>query len=283
MNARYLLVSNPPHGDVNAVEAASHFGLSAAEVRMKANYGVPEIWFAEEDKERLWVTFSEFEATGLRTVLVSVDELLEVGRQRPAESFVFTEEGLHGVCDGTEPTIAFDAPAIAVVCRPRNEVESMRLPSRSAASRLSSWKRRSPPLRSPDSDPAGFGSTPFLDLYTTQSNGPLRISIVQEITSFPVLPADLPHGLSAMRNLVSEWESRFEKTHMDHRLVDMRLRGASSVVTGKQLPSAVRLGFSYATEALANLLGSLSPDLKDIGQADLSSRLAYLTDRSLIS
>jgi hypothetical protein len=283
MNARYLLVSNPPHGDVNAVEAAPHFGLSAAEVQMKANYGLPEIWFAEEDEDRLSVRCSELEATGLRTVLVSVDELLEVGPQRPAESFVLTDEGLHAVCDGTEPTIAFDAPTIAVVCRPRNEDEGARLPTRSAASRFSSWKRRAPPLRSPDLDLAGFGSTPFLGLYTTGSDGPLRISIVQEITSFPVLPADLPHGLSTMRNLVSEWESRFEKTYMDHRLVDMRLRGASSVVTGEQLPQPVRSGFSYATEALASLLSSLSPDLRDVGQADLSSRLAYLTDRSLIS
>ena len=283
MNARYLLVSNPPHGDVNAVEAARHFGLTAAEVQMKANYGLPEIWFAEEDEDRLSAISSDLEARGLRTVLVSVDDLLAVGGQRPAESFTFTDEGIQAVCDGAECAIAFDAPAIAVVCRPRSEDDSVRSPTRSAASRFSSWKRRAPPLRSTDVDHAGLGATPFLDLYTSLDDGPIRTSIVQEITNFPVLPGNLPHGLSAMRNLVSEWESRFEKTYMDHRLVDMRLRGASSVVTGEHLPQPVRSGFSYATEALASLLSSLSPDLREIGQADLSSRLAYLTDRSLIS
>ena len=53
MSTRHLLISNPPHGDVDAAEAAPHFGLAAAEVRMKANYGLPEIWFAGEDEAEL--------------------------------------------------------------------------------------------------------------------------------------------------------------------------------------------------------------------------------------
>ena len=48
VNARQLLISNPPHGDVDTLGAASHFGLAAAEVGMKANYGLPEVWFAGE-------------------------------------------------------------------------------------------------------------------------------------------------------------------------------------------------------------------------------------------
>ena len=62
----------------------------------------------------------------------------------------------------------------------------------------------------------------------------------------------------------------------------MTLRGMANVVTSVNF-QIYRRGFSYATEALAHLLDSLSPDLKDISQADLSSRLAYLTNRSRIS
>ncbi len=53
MNARYLLISDPPHGDTAAADVASRFGLTAAEVQMKANYGVPEIWFADEKRAKL--------------------------------------------------------------------------------------------------------------------------------------------------------------------------------------------------------------------------------------
>ena len=48
VSARFLLISDPPHGTVDAAEAAAYFGLTVAEVRMKANYGLPEIWFADE-------------------------------------------------------------------------------------------------------------------------------------------------------------------------------------------------------------------------------------------
>ena len=61
----------------------------------------------------------------------------------------------------------------------------------------------------------------------------------------------------------------------------MTVRETTNVVTGVGF-EAHRRGFSYATEALAQLLASLSPDLKDLSQPDLSSRLAYLTNRSRI-
>ena len=115
-------------------------------------------------------------------------------------------------------------------------------------------------------------------------DGLQRISIVQEVTSFAQLPENLPHGLSAMQNLVAECENRFENAYFDRRLVDMMLRGLARVVTGAASEGGpIRSGFSFATQALADLLGGLSPELKNAVQADLSSRLAYLTARPRIS
>ena len=105
-------------------------------------------------------------------------------------------------------------------------------------------------------------------------------------TSKLILRDNLPHGLSAMQNLVAECENRFENAYVDRRLVDMTLRGSARVVTGASAPDPrepLRMGFSYATQALTELLASLSPDLNDVAQPDLSSRLAYLTTRSRIS
>ena len=282
VTARHLLISNPPHGDVDAAGAASHFVLTAAEVGMKANYGIPEIWFAAEDEATLLDTAAALGAAGLNTVLVSGSDLVEIPGQNPAESFGFTDEGLRVERDDSEWTVAYDTPAIAVFGRPQVYVQSARSPSGSIASRLSSWGRG---FRRPSVD-AGLlelGPSPFLDLYVPSDSGPLRISIVQEITNFSLLPENLPHGLSAMQNLVAECENRFENAYVDRRLVDMTLRGIVRVVTGGPPREPPRTGFSFATQALAELLSSLSPALKDLPQADLSSRLAYLTSRARVS
>ena len=250
---------------------------------MKANYGLPEIWFAEEDETKLSDTAAALEAAGMNTALVAGGDLVEIPGQSPAESFAFTDAGLRVVRDDSERTIAYDAPAIAVVCRPRVDVEDATSPVRLHASRLGSWGHVGPPRRSLDAGQPEFDTSPFLDFYTWMDDGLFRTSIVQEITTFPTVAADLPHGLSTMRNLVAECENRFEKAYFDHRLWDMTLRGTARVVTGTKPDEPSRTGFSFATEALAGLLGSLSPDLKEISQAELSSRLAYLTNRSRIS
>ena len=281
MNARYLLISDPPHGDAAAAEVASHFGLTAAEVQMKANYGVPEIWFAEDEEAKLLDTAAALDAAGLRTVLVAGSDLVEIPGQSPAGAFDFTDEGLQGERDDSGWSMAYDAPTIAVFSRPRVEVQDAKAPPRSAPTLrrdlLMSLGRGGASRRSPGGSQVELGVSPFLDLYAHSDDGLLRISIVQEISS-----SSLPHGLSAMQNIVEECEDRFEKAYLDRRLVDMTLRGMANVVTSANF-QIYRRGFSYATEALAHLLDSLSPDLKDISQADLSSRLAYLTNRSRIS
>ena len=283
-NARQLLISNPPHGEVDAAGAASQFGLTAAEVGMKANYGLPEIWFAAEDEGTLLDTGAALQASGLNTLLVSGSDLAEIPGQIPAESFAFTDEGLRVDLGDSEWTLAHDTPVVAVYGRPRIDMQERKAPTRSVASQLSSWGRGGG-RRSSGSDEVmgGLRESPFLDLYTHSDTGPLRISIVQEITDFSQLPDNHPHGLSAMQNLVAECENRFEHSYVDRRLVDMTLRGIARVVTGASSRDPVRTGFSFATEALAELLDSLSPDLKGLHQADLSSRLAYLTTRSGIS
>ncbi len=83
VNDRQLLISDPPHGDVDGAGAAPHFGLTAAEVGMKANYRLPEIWFAAEDEAALRDTAAGLEAAGLNTVLVAGRYLVEIPEQNP--------------------------------------------------------------------------------------------------------------------------------------------------------------------------------------------------------
>ena len=277
-----MLISDPPHGDVDAAEAAPHFGLAAAEVRMKANYGLPEIWFAGEDEAKLLDTSAALEAAGFNSVLVTGSDLVEIPEQNPAVSFAFTDEGLSDERDDSGWMVAYDTPALGVFCQTRGGALDVKAPTKSATSHLLKLGRMGggPTLGAGSVEQ---GALPFLDLYALSDNGPLRISIVREITSFSGLPTNLSPGLPPMQHLVAECESRFGNVYVDRRLEDMTLRGSTRVVTGEAPPQPTRTGFSYATEALAELLGSLSPDLRDISQPDLSSRLAYLTNRSRIS
>ncbi len=285
MSARHLLISNPPHGDVDAVEAAPHFGLAAAEVRMKANYGLPEIWFAGEDEAKLQDTSAALEAVGFNSVVVAGSDLLEIPGQSPAVSFEFTDEGLSVERDDSGWTMAYDVPTVGVFCRPRGGALDAKAPTKSITSHFLSSGRMG--IGRPGSGEVEAGAVAFLDFYVRSDTGLLRISIVQGVTSLSALPTDVSPGLSPMQNLVAECENRFQSVYVDHRLEDMTLRGPARVVTEGATeganPQPTRTGFSYATEALEGLLVSLSPDLRGISQPDLSSRLAYLTNRARIS
>ena len=281
MSATHLLVSNPPHGDTNPVDVASHFGLTAAEVRIKANYGLPEIWFAEEGEAKLGETAAALDAAGLDTVLVAASDLVEIPPLSPVESFAFTDTGLWFRRDDSGRTIPYDVPAIAVFSQPQADAQDARSTTGSFTSQLSSSGRMKVRRRSSGADQAESGTAPFLDVYAHSDTGLLRISIVRDVTDFSLLPADLSQGLATMQNLVAECERQFEDTHFDRRLVGMRLRGLATVAT--RPAESRRSGFSYATQALSELLGSVSPELRDVSQADLSSRLAYLTNRARIS
>ena len=118
-NGRHLLISNPPHGEVDPAGAAHFFGLAAVEVRMKANYGLPEIWFVDEDADDLLDTAAGLEGAGLNTVLVAGSDLAEVPGLTPSDWFEFTSEGLQVERDGEEFTLAYDAPAVGVFCLPK--------------------------------------------------------------------------------------------------------------------------------------------------------------------
>ena len=47
---QYLIVSDPPHGEVDFAQAGPVVGMAAVDFRMKANYPIPEIWLADTDE-----------------------------------------------------------------------------------------------------------------------------------------------------------------------------------------------------------------------------------------
>lgn len=276
MDPKPLLISDPPHHEVDPIAVAPLFGLTAAEVRMKANYGVPEVWFAQDDGADLQEIATALTEAGLKTVVVDGSELGDIPPQRPADSVAFEDAGLRVVRDGSESMVAYDAPAVGVFARPQPTEGQTQRSLTSLSSQLRSGGRLRRRTRNLGADGTEPEFSTFFDVYVPSDEGLLRVTIAEGVTDVSGLPQDVT-GPTGMWSALKECEARFENMHIDRRLVDMRLRVAQLVLPKD---SSRRAGFSYATTALNELLGSLSSALGDASQADLSSQLAYLTSRS---
>jgi hypothetical protein len=259
---------------------AAHFGLTAAEVRMKANYGVPEIWFVEEDRAALEDTAAALSKAGLNTALVDGGDLVDVPPQIPATAVTFEDDGLRVVSDGSESIVSYDSAVLGVFGRPQpsdglaQRTGSLLRSQMTSGGRL---RRRNPSLAA-ESTEEEFAA--FLELYLPSDAGPLRHSIVKGVTEISGVPQDVA-GPSGLSSVLQECEARFAKAYFDKRLIDMKLRRGVQMVAPGGAPR--RAGFSFATTALNELLRSLAAALQEASQADLSSRLVYLTGRSRIS
>ena len=89
MPVPYLLLSNPPHGDVDAMIVAQAFGLSAAEARMKTNFPSPEIWFADEAVDALKKTGGALMKAGAKVRIIKGSMLTAIPRADQMTSFAF--------------------------------------------------------------------------------------------------------------------------------------------------------------------------------------------------
>lgn len=254
MQTYTLVVSNPPHEkEVDPHRAAPCFGLTAADVGMKANYGAPEIWVMSTVRSKMEDAAQTLREAGLNVVVIAGKDLANIPAPARVKSFSFTDTYLLASVEDFEVGLLYDAPITAVFCK------------------------------APEGSPAELTrptGTALLDIYGSRKGELLRISFVQEVVNFSGLAnMKLPTAEGNMLKFVWECERRFTKAQFDRRLVDVRLRRSLIIDTAASSYQHQRKGFSYATTGLAALLESLSPDLKDISQFELGSRLAYLTKR----
>ena len=252
MDTYTLVVSNPPHEkDVDASQAAPCFGLTAADVRMKTNYVAPEIWLAGTDRSKLEDAAQTLRETGLNVMVIEGRDLANIPGPARVKSFSFTDTYLVATLEDIEVGLPYVAHIVAVFCKaPEGSPAEVTQPTGSAV----------------------------LDIYGSRKGELLRMSFVQEVVNFSGLGnLKLPTADGNMLKFVGECEQRFTKVQFDRRLEDVRVRRSLIIDTAARPPHEERKGFSYATTALATLLESISPDLKDISQFELGSRLAYLT------
>lgn len=239
-----LVISHPPHGDVDLRRAAAILKLVPADVQLKIHYTAPEIWLAEEDLKKVESAAAILRAAGVRLAVVPGAALAAIPPPRPVAAFRFDPEGLYLEADTGTSVLGYDTPLIAVLFTPRPAETKWTLPPSS------------------------------LDLYDLSGSAHPRWTIVQGTTGFAGMGARQSASFGTnVRNFAGEVERRFAAARMDWRLVNMQVRRR----TGAPPPGATRYGYSFATGALNQLLESIAPGLSALDHEEFATRLALLT------
>lgn len=237
-----LVISNPPHAEkLGLASAASLLELSADELRLKAQYQVPEIWIAEPTPERAKGYARALALAGFSVVLVRSEPLVAVPAGSPVTGFRFDDAGIEfDVAEG--PTrLGYQERFLAVWCNDRDG----QVP-------------------------------PRCDFYARPGGRVQRFTVEQGSTSMRGL-LDAERRIGVVGNLqtfLSTCEQRFPHLTVDRRLQNMRLRKRVNLLSDLV---EKRRGYSFATSHLEDLLESLEPGASQMSQPELSSRLVFLT------
>jgi hypothetical protein len=238
-----LLVSNPPHGDVDLAKASPILGLVPADLRLKAHYPVPEIVLAEDDPAVAERAAAALREAAFHVAVVPGRALAEIPDRRPVPLFDFQGDALVLEAD-VSLRLPYEAPLVAVQFAGRPGETKGPIPH------------------------------PFLDLYALTGGTLQRWTFAQGATVFEGLGerATASFGTN-LQTLAEEIEERFAAATVDRRLVNMQVRRR----VGTPPAGVQRRGFSYATAPLNALLERLRPGLSELEHQELASRLVFLT------
>jgi hypothetical protein len=276
MATPYLLVSNPPHGEVDAQLVAPEFGCSAAEARMRVNFPAPEIWFAETDVDALKKTGALFMKGNAKVRIIKGSMLSVVPRADRMLSFSFEEDRLAmELEEGGAYEAPYDSKLVIVSARPQaSPTLGMERP-KPQLGHMSSKELRDKFGRGgiiADDAPqdakaqvTGIQDTLdpwFLDLYFIVQSKVQRMRAWTGRVDYTGLGSDLkPAAQHNQAEFLNRLRQQFTNAEFDERLLDLPAP-KPSLVSGK---------------GLKVVLQSIDPALEDLGLGDLQSRLVFLS------
>ena len=261
MPAPYLLLSNPPHGEIDVAVIAGSFGFTAAEARMRTNFPAPEIWFADTDVDALKRTGAVLMKGGAKVRIIKGSMLCAIPPADHMTSFAFHPERF-AVQLGSDSSfsVAYDARLIIVSSRPKANptIASERpTPQRGIIRQdLRGQATASVEAYGGPMDPW------FLDLYFIVQSKVRRLRARTGKVDYSGLGTDLkPVAKQNHAELLNRIKAQFTKAALDERLVDVPAP-KPSMISGKGLPI---------------ILESIDPALKNLRIEDLQSRLVFLS------
>ncbi|NNG14844.1 MAG: hypothetical protein HKM89_00095 [Gemmatimonadales bacterium] len=275
-----LVVSNPPHAEVDAVKAAEVLQLAPAEARIKANYPAPEIWLAASSRDQLDAASKQLGEAGLNTSTLAATDLLGVPKQARATNFEFTDTHLAATVDSAVLELPYDLPGQLIYCKPPDKLADGRTKSTTASwvgkpssSAMLGALSAAPKMESE----ADESELAFLDLFALVGGEERRITFVEGTVDFAT--RDPQQIRARLAKFVKDCENRFTHITCDRRMENLRVRRRTMVSTLDEMADRRKL-LSYGSRALHMLLEGVSTDLTGVTQSELCARLSYLMARA---
>ncbi|MBI4606781.1 MAG: hypothetical protein HY721_32860 [Planctomycetes bacterium] len=238
----HLVVSVPPHAEGWRAEAAADcFGVTPAEVRVRASHPAPEVWFADPDEAAAEEAYGRLLEAGLNVVFTDSSILGAVPPRRAVRSLTVARAGI--VWDlGNELTAEtpFSTRGILVYGKPRTATQ------------------HKPGAATAD---GRLANPTFVDLYFEEERGAQRLHLASGAVKFTGLGermrSTFGENVEALAALLRE---RLRAVREDGRLMDVPPR--LPPVSGAGLP---------------RVLESLKGSIRGVDPLELASRLVFLT------
>lgn len=251
MSTPTLVVSNPPHGDVDLDAAARLLQLDPFATRLKAVFAAPEIMEAGDPEQA--AEFAEaLRSTGFDVVLMPGTALAEVPWPDPISTLTLDAESLRMTTRTDGLRVPYDAEVVGVYCRPPHE------PPLTSSVQI---ERAIASEHGPTIAEAIHRRT-ILDLYFREGVMVRRATVIPELLKLD--------GERVVRDL----KRRLERLRLDDRLAGVRPRLPYHAWSDGSEGSE-RRRYSFGTANLYRVLESIAPELRAVPQYELGSRLAY--------
>lgn len=246
-----LVVSNPPHGEVDLEAAAKLLAIAPFAAGLKAKFPAPEVMMASGPEEAAAFA-TALGSTGFTLTILNGSALVGFPWPDPVSSLVFDASYLQASFRNEGVTIPYDADVVGVFCRPPAD--------RSLQARQTDLDRAVASGHGPTIAEAIQWRT-ILDLYFLDEGSVRRVTVVPDARE-----RDVERLLKDLR--------RFRRLRLDDRLSGVRPRAAFVAGSvGHEGPERRR--YSFGTLLLRQVLDSISPELRAVPQYEFGSRLAY--------
>ena len=252
-----LVVSDPPHDEVDLEAVAELLRLDVFAAGLKAGFTAPEVFGAAGSDGAVQLAVA-LRKTGLRVTILPGASLVGLPWPDPVTFLAFDDACLRVAATGPPLEISYDTDALGVVCEPPAGFRVERPLDLEQA--MASGH--------PHALVEALKGRGFVDLYFLRAQELRRVTIVPETFRMQV------------GDVLRELERRFTALRLDRRLQGVRprarfVRPDPDDEDATPPPGSRRRGYSFGTERLADVLEAIEPDLATMSQYEIGSRTAY--------